>query len=135
MHLFALNERIVGPRVGKGLEVIAVAREFQCAFLHFLSFTSKAAGVVGHSPHINFVLKTPTDSNLADLVGFSQLVAAAVVKRLQPLLPSHKVAGVQITDQHVGRKEEIDALALVNIGLAISCQFNDPALIDFLEPS
>lgn len=40
---------------------------------------------------------------------------------------------MQITDRHVGCKEEIDALALVNIGLAISCQFNDPALIDFLS--
>ena len=40
---------------------------------------------------------------------------------------------MQITDRHVRRKEEIDALALVNIGLAISCKFNDPALIDFLS--
>ena len=117
MHLFALYERVVGPRVGKGLEVVAVAREFQCAFLHFLSFTGKATSVIGHGPHIDFVFKAPTNGNLTDLVSFSQFVTAAVVKRLQPLLPCHKVASVQITDRHVRRKEEIDALPLVNVGL------------------
>ena len=41
------------------------------------------------------------------------------------------MAGVEISDRNVGPEKEVEALPLVNVGLAVCCKLNEPALIDF----
>ncbi len=38
---------------------------------------------------------------------------------------------MKVRNRHVGREEQIDALSLVDELLPVSCQLNDPALINF----
>ena len=95
------------------------------------AFAGKAGRVVGHGAHVDFVFDALSLHAHADAVGLAQFVGAVVVERLQALLPRKEVAGVQIRHRHVGREEEVEALSLIDVGLAVRGEVHEPALIDF----
>ena len=56
-------------------------------------------------------------------------LGAAVIKALDALFPSRPMQHVQVPLIDIAWNKDVEALALADIGRAVSCQFNHPALI------
>ena len=63
-------------------------------------------------------------------VGALDRQRAAVVEALHAALPGHHVDLVQVALVHVGRQEDVERLALADVGRAVGGVLDQPALVD-----
>src|SRR5471032_1483201 len=70
------------------------------------------------------------DGVVRDDVGALDGKRAAVVKALHAALPGHHVDLVQVALMHVARQEDVERLALADVGRAVGRMLDQPALVD-----